>query len=167
MPKLPYNVGDWFAVPLRTGGYALGLIARSAPNGRILLGYFFGPRYGRVPTLDALPPLAAEDAVGVWRFGDLSLFEGDWPIIGPSAGWTPEAWPIPPFHLEHPITGLKYRIDYSDADPSEPIAETRLDHAPSDAALERDSLLGAGAVEIALTRLLDPSPDDPARNQRE
>ena len=41
MPKASYREGDWFAVPLRDGGYAAGLIARANPKG-VLLGYFFG-----------------------------------------------------------------------------------------------------------------------------
>lgn len=39
MAKINDREGDWFAVPLRKGGYAVGLIAHANPDG-VLLGYF-------------------------------------------------------------------------------------------------------------------------------
>ncbi|MGH9822314.1 MAG: Imm26 family immunity protein [Blastocatellia bacterium] len=49
--KLPYVEGDWFAVPLDDQGYALGMIARARPRGRMLFGYFIGPRRREAPAL--------------------------------------------------------------------------------------------------------------------
>ncbi len=46
--NLPYQEGDWFAVPLRSGGYGVGLVARAPGNG-IVLGCFFGTRYDTLP----------------------------------------------------------------------------------------------------------------------
>jgi len=45
MQEPSYSEGDWFAVPLRGGGFAAGVIARAMPRKEgVLLGYFFGPR---------------------------------------------------------------------------------------------------------------------------
>jgi site-specific DNA recombinase len=51
MNKLPYEEGDWFAIPVKESGYATGLIARAANNGKILLGYFFGPLRKSPPSI--------------------------------------------------------------------------------------------------------------------
>lgn len=54
-----YREGSRFAVPLRQGGYAVGLVARVNPRG-VLLGYFFGPRHdvpGPSATSRGLPRL--------------------------------------------------------------------------------------------------------------
>jgi hypothetical protein len=48
--KLPDSEGDGFAVPLRDGGYAIGVVARMDRKGSVL-GYFFGPRYDEPPKL--------------------------------------------------------------------------------------------------------------------
>jgi hypothetical protein len=36
MPNHTYSEGDWFAVPLRDDGFALGIVARANPEGRCL-----------------------------------------------------------------------------------------------------------------------------------
>jgi hypothetical protein len=77
MPETTYREGDWFAVPLRAGGFAAVIVARAMPGREgVLLGYFFGPRRDRVPTLDELSALSASDAVLVERFGDLGILDG-------------------------------------------------------------------------------------------
>ncbi len=63
MKKLPYREGDWFAVPLQDGDYAVGLVARCPRGGKVFLGYFFGPRRKRMPNLKDLQGLTAEDAL--------------------------------------------------------------------------------------------------------
>jgi hypothetical protein len=56
MKKLTYREGDLFVLPLQDLGYAVGLVARSGPRGRVLFGYFFGPRYPEMPKLSELVP---------------------------------------------------------------------------------------------------------------
>src|SRR5688500_15207999 len=92
--SLPYREGDWFAVPLRTGGYALGLAARSNRRG-IVLGYFVGPRSTQLPTVEQTQGLAAGNAVYVGMFGDLGLLHGEWPVIGQGTGFSRADWPLP------------------------------------------------------------------------
>jgi hypothetical protein len=75
MAKVQYREGDWFAVPLRGGGFGLGLIARANPGG-VLLGYFFGPLRSEVPKLEDVASLRPGDAVLVRKFGHLGIVGG-------------------------------------------------------------------------------------------
>ena len=72
MVKYTYAEGDWFAVPLRTNSFALGIIARANPEG-VLLGYFFGPARDEQPELVEAAGLAPDHAVLVAKFGHLDL----------------------------------------------------------------------------------------------
>jgi hypothetical protein len=92
--NLPYSEGSAFVVPLRSGGYARGVVARAAPKGKVLFGYFFGPILASQDeaTLDGLRPT---DAILRVRFGDLGLVQGDWPTLGFIPGWRRSEWPMP------------------------------------------------------------------------
>jgi hypothetical protein len=149
---LPYSEGDCFAVRLRDGGYAIGVVARSSPIGKVLLGYFFGPRRDRLPASNAAADLSADEAIKVCRFGDLSLWRREWPIIYRPTSWNRSEWPMPAFVRSELSTGRRWRVEYDDGDPNHVLSEARL---PSTAeGLERDSVLGSGAVELQLTKLL-------------
>lgn len=149
-----YGEGDWFAVPLRHGGFASGVIARSVPRqGRILIGYFFGPRRATIPQLEELAGLAPSDAILVRRFGDLALLRGTWPLLGKLPGWERAVWPTPAFRRFEELTGRSFKVIYDDADPSKLVREEIVDRYHL-AAFAKDGLLGAGAVEVMLTGLL-------------
>ena len=45
MATVRYREGDWFAVPLRDGGFGVGVIARANPKAA-LLGYFWPASFG-------------------------------------------------------------------------------------------------------------------------
>jgi hypothetical protein len=49
MRRIKYYEGQWFAIPLRTGGYGLGVVVRGGNKTKGGLGYFFGPRYDSIP----------------------------------------------------------------------------------------------------------------------
>ncbi len=149
--KLPYKEGTWFAIPLRQGGYAAGRVARHSGNGCILA-YFFGPKRETIPALDELDNLTSDSAIRVARVGDLGIIEGSWPIIGDSAKWEREKWPIPAFIRKDDIGKAAWRIVYADDNPLQIITEERIPYDSS--GYERDGLDGAGAAEIVLTRLL-------------
>jgi len=153
--KLPYREGDWFGVPLRSRGYAVGVIARSGPSGKVLFGYFFGPRRETLPAIDELRGYAAEQAILVGQFGDLRLMNGSWPILGRLGEWERRDWPMPPMARVDVVSGKAWKVTYSEDDPNRAVHETACD--PEEARqLPRDSLMGAGAVEIRLTNLLSP-----------
>ena len=149
---LPYSEGDRFAVPLRDSGYAIGVVARSSRNGKVLLGYFFGPRRNELPTSSAVADLNADEAIKVCRFGDLSLLDGEWPIIHRPTSWDRNEWPMPAFARTELPDGRRWRVEYDDSDPNSVLSEARLQGNTD--CLERDSVLGAGAVELQLTKLL-------------
>jgi hypothetical protein len=149
-----YSEGDWFAVPLRGGGFAAGLIARMMPHREgVLLGYFFGPRRDKFPTLDELRDLSAPDAILVERFGDLGIVDGTWPLVGHVDGWDRSAWPTPAFGRSEELTGRAFKVTYDDVDPNVLLEETPIDLSEL-ASMPKDGLSGAGAVERVLTRLL-------------
>jgi hypothetical protein len=149
-----YAEGDWFAVPLREGGFAIGVIARAMPRKEgVLLGYFFGPRRDGLPILDELKSLSASDAVLVERFGHLGLMHGTWPLLGRIDDWERDAWPTPAFGRFEELTGRAFKVIYDDANPNRLVREELVD--PDElVGLPKDGLSGAGAVEGILTRLL-------------
>ena len=155
---LRYREGDFFSVPLRSGGFATGLVARAGARGKVLVGYFFGPPRGEPAKLADVQQYQPSDAVMIARFGDLSLQNGEWRIIGHSQ-WNRESWPMPRFGRVDTASGERaWCVEYSEDDPNHVIRETTCS-VPEAKQLPRDSLLGAGAVEIRLTQLLSiPAP---------
>jgi hypothetical protein len=149
-----YGEGDWFAVPLRGGGFAAGVIARAMPHKEgVLIGYFFGPRRCEVPALGELSGLSAAQAILVERFGDLGIVNGTWPLLGHIDGWNRSAWPTPVFGRFEELTGRAFKVIYDDANPNRLIREEQVD--PSElTGMPRDGLSGAGAVETVLARLV-------------
>jgi hypothetical protein len=143
--------GTWFAVPLRSRGYALGVVARTSGTG-IMIGYFFGKVWDQPPTLEEVKDFNPATAVRILQFGHLGLIDGTWPIIGRDDSWRREEWPIPEYVRRDELSRKAWKVRYSDSDPSVIVSETRTDYDV--AGLERDALCGSGSVEIQLTRLL-------------
>lgn len=79
--KLPYAEGDWFGVPLKNGGYAVGIIARSRRSGKALFSYFFGPRHWELPSMNDIRGLTPADAILIGKFGIWTST----PVNGPSS----------------------------------------------------------------------------------
>jgi hypothetical protein len=163
MAKPDYHEGDWFAVPLDQGGYALGIIARTNPLG-VLLGYFFGPRRAQLPTLDDVAALRADDAVWITRFADRGLRGRSrsgrlWPVLGRSADWDRSAWPMPVFGRLDAQTGFAYRIFYLDNDPGSRPTRRRAPsyHISLVEGLPRDGMASPDQVEQWLDDLLGKS----------
>lgn len=150
--KFRAREGDWFVVPLRTGGYALGLVARVASRGGILFGYFFGPKLQAVPDTAPSEQIRTEPVL-LARFGDRLLAQGRWPYLGRQAAWLRSSWPMPSFVRRDAVTGQTVKVSYSDTDPGEMLEEC---WSPPEAVegLPSDGLWGAEAVEVRLTRLL-------------
>jgi hypothetical protein len=152
VPTVRYREGDWFAVPLRDGGYAVGLIARANPKGA-LLGYFFGPRRVHIPQLHDVSGLRPDDAVLVGTFGHLGIVHGTWPLLGSLDDWERQNWPTPVFVRYEELTGRSFHVFYDDNDPNRVLREKQV--APGEAEqAPKDGLMGAGFTEAILTRLL-------------
>jgi hypothetical protein len=153
MAGLPYREGDWFAVPLPGGGYAVGLVARASRIGKILLGYFFGPRRDEVPALSELLELQAGDAVLVDLFGDLSLYNREWPLLGSTPQWDRTRWPMPVFGEVDEDAGFGWRVEHPTEDPTiEPVLK-RVSRAEA-SRLPEYHLMGAEAVADHLDGIL-------------
>lgn len=153
MRKLPYAEGTWFAVPLKAGGFGVGVVARASRSGKIILAYFFGPKRMAVATLGEVELLKPVDAVLKLRVGDLGLIRGDWPIIGRSESWTRSEFSMPVFIRRAPLGRPKaWLVHYSDDDPSKPLAEEPT--SPRATGFEEDGLDGVGSAEIILTKTL-------------
>lgn len=150
--KLNYREGDWFALPLRDGGWALGLAARIDGRGAVI-GYFFGPRLPTLPGEVATADRRPEDAVFVASFGDLGLLDGSWKVICHHRPWEREAWPLPTFARQDVLSGAWTCVQYSDEDLTVPIREYACDDETA-RRLPEDGAWGAGAVERRLTGLL-------------
>lgn len=161
MPKkrtgdVKYEEGQWFAIPLRDYGYALGIIVRGNYETQGGLGYFFGPRYKTVPDESGVENLGPHDAILIARFGDLGIIQGRWPLIKSSRSFIRGEWPVPKFHrvdaLDYSKAWLvEYSQDFSGHD--QPTRETRC-LSSEVKGLPYDSLSGYGAIEIKLTHLL-------------
>jgi hypothetical protein len=147
---LPFSEGSVFLVPLRDGGYARGVVARSRKRGIILLGYFFGPALKPTDQI-AMDDLDPTRAVLRIRFGDCGLLNGTWPVQGLIPGWNRSEWPMPDFVRRDPLSHRAWLVRYSDSDPRRIEAEYPTEY---DSALASDSMYGDGAVEITLTMLL-------------
>ncbi|MFO0840715.1 MAG: Imm26 family immunity protein [Phycisphaerae bacterium] len=141
--RLPYAEWSVFCVPLNDGGYARGVVARATKKGKVLLGYFFGPR---LATVDAaiLTDLDPQNSVLRITFGDLGLIRREWPILGVLPNWNRSAWPMPDVVRRDPLGRLKpVLVRYSDDDPNRIEMERVIDN---DIGLAPDSMYGYGAV---------------------
>lgn len=152
--NLPYQEGDWFAVPLQSGGYCIGLAARAPGNG-VVLGYFFGLRCEELPKEEHTKGLSRADAILVTLFSDIGLVQGHWPIISQLSQWDQDEWPLPAFGriLEFEGQEIAWRVEYSSADLVNVVRETRttpeqIRHLP------KTGLWGHLALEEYLTKLL-------------
>jgi hypothetical protein len=119
-----------------------------------LLGYFFGPKYARLPTLADAAGLSPDRAAFVAKFGDLALKRGTWTVLGTLNSWDRQAWPIPVFVRYEELSGRTFRVVYADDNPNRVIREELV--AAGDSVIgPPDALLGAGYVEKVLTSTLD------------
>jgi hypothetical protein len=150
--RLTYREGDVFAVPLRAGGYGVGVVARMNGEGAVL-GYFFGRRYDEPPELADVGGLAAGDNILTAIFGDLGLIRRNWPVVGRVRGWRREEWPMPAFGRREQLTGDYLRVEYADDDPSSRPREVQVTREEFER-LPEDGLAGFAFIEARLTRLL-------------
>ena len=150
--KVNYSEGTLFAIPLRNGGFAVGLIARATKKGPWVLAYLFGPKRDSVPTLAEISGLDPSSAVKIVRAGDLHLVDGTWTIIGHLRDFRRDAWPFPKFVRSDEIGRRAWVVEYAEEDPGRAIVEVPIAFGTSP--LDRDSGFGAGAVELVLTKIL-------------
>jgi hypothetical protein len=144
--------GAWFAVPI-AHRFVPGVVARRGRGG-VLLIYFFGRVFDRLPGVAALSDLVPEDAIHISLVGDLRLRNGTWPIVGRNESWRREDWKAPPFVRESLLGGPRRIVRYRDEDVSEVESEVATLGTGDVARMPRDGLLGALAAEIVLANTL-------------
>jgi len=149
-----YGEGYWFAVPLGTGGFSVGIIARMNKRRNIILGYFFAERWTYPPRLVDIQNRSAEEAVLKCIFNSRALVDARWPILGRSPGWDRGAWPMPAFCRTEELTGRYWKVIYPDDDPTEARTEIQIT-ADECQKLPKDVLFSPNSIEATLTRLLE------------
>lgn len=147
-----YTEGDWFGVPLPSGGFALGRIARISKGG-LLLAYLFGPRRASLSASRELTGLAASDALMVKRIGDAPIVDGVWPVVHAEATWERGAWPLPLFGRVDPLVDRGYQVQYVDDDPNSRPRETVVDRAVAQS-MPDDGVPGPVLLERMLDKML-------------
>jgi hypothetical protein len=100
----PYGAGDWFAIPLRFGLFAVGRAAAVDEAGSIL-GYFFARFYERLPSAADILGLSPGDADIIGVCDQHGLRSGEWPVIASGSTCDPRPWTIPIFRVLAPDTG--------------------------------------------------------------
>jgi hypothetical protein len=155
--KNNYLEGQWFSVPLRRGGFALGIIVRGSYKTKGGLGYFFGPKFSSLPkeidTWDKKP----EDAILIKQFGDLGIKNGRWVMIPSSRPFSRDDWPIPKFGSQSPFhPGMGFVREYKcGVDGALVLVNDTLVDIGMIKSLPVDQISFGGSVEIELTKLLD------------
>jgi hypothetical protein len=151
--ELIYREGDWFGVPLPSGGYAVGLVARGNAKKGVLFGYFFGPKRYAIPEVNDIRQYLVRDAVFIGKFSDLHLVNRLWPLIGRIEGWARENWPMPHFARIDKEQGVAWEEVYSEDDPNIFLGERQC--LPDDVKnLPSSGLMGADAVSLRLDRVV-------------
>lgn len=152
--RLPYSEGDWFGVPLSGGEWAVGLLARMAPEGAVLLGYFFGPSHPALPELRRLKSYQPQNAILVTFFLDPGLCDGEWPVIGKAAGWNRSVWPVPDFGRDDPLReDVFWRVRYPEDLNINESYDVRITKAQYDR-LPQEGVAGHVYVQAVLSKVL-------------
>ncbi|GAP08819.1 immunity protein 14 [Anaerolinea thermolimosa] len=111
---IKYSEGQWFAIPLNNGGYALGIIVRGSYKTKGGLGYFFGPRYEDIPDGNETWHKKPSDAILMAWFGDLGIITGRWPLISTTRSFNRHEWSVPGFRSIDPVYPAKgWLIEYN------------------------------------------------------
>lgn len=150
-PKINYTEGTCFFVPLRSGGYACGVISRLDGKGGIYA-YFFGPKLAKPE--GTFGEVHAQGALLSGHCGDLGLLKGEWPLAGQLKDWSRGDWPLPILYRED-IGARKSWISYYDDVDLRFVREEVVDFDQDwYRSYPYDRLMGYGAAEIRLTKLL-------------
>ena len=155
--SVPYREGDWFAVPLRSGGYGIGSTARRDRDGGKPSWVTSSAHSisSNLMTSD-LVGRTADNAILTCICSDLGLLQKEWPIIDHSSTGKRDDWPMPIFGGISPDKKRAWRSEYSEEDLG---VELRSAWTTAEDArrLPEDGLWGYGAVEVRLTKLLTSS----------
>ena len=151
--RINYTLGDCFALPLREGGFARGVVARMDGKGCVF-GYLYGPRIDNAADLTVDPGWQAKHCLFSCMFGDLGLVTHEWTVLGLFPNWKPDDWPMPEFVRYNDDRSMAFVSKY-DEKTFKCVREMKIPSSEAcDPTLLPDGLWGYGAVEIRLTALL-------------
>jgi hypothetical protein len=119
-----YGAGDWFAIPLRFGLFAVGRAAAVDRRG-IILGYFFARFFERLPSGTDMLALSPGDAEIIGVCDEHGLRSGEWPVIATARADDPRPWGIPVFRSYEPVSGTMRWTTVEPADLMRPIVYDR------------------------------------------
>lgn len=154
---IKYSEGQWFAIPLRSGGYAIGIIVRGNYKTKGGLGYFFGPRYDHLPSIVETAPKNKDNFIFIGWFGDLGITNGEWPLIEAEKPFKREEWPVPKFYRIPSLSpGKAVVVEYDQNDQRilHPIREYLVPLSQDILKFPKNTSYGYEAVEIELDKLL-------------
>lgn len=150
--RINYGEGTCFFVPLRSGGYARGIVSRLDGDGGIFA-YFFGPELARPE--GSFGDIHAQEALLSGRCGDLGLVEGGWPLADQLKDWNRNDWPLPALYRED-AEAQKAWVSYYDNDNLKFVREESVEFGQEQHKRHpHDRLMGYGAAEIRITKLLE------------
>ena len=155
--RVRYVEGQWFAIPLRNGGYATGRLVRGSIKTHGGLGYFFGPILAEPADVAVVALLKPGQALFVAWFGGLYLYRGRWPLINSAAPFRRTDWPVPLFWQEIPLLPSSgWIIEYSQDDDGSAVelARTATSVSQRREGLQEGGVYGAEAIELRLNRVL-------------
>jgi Immunity protein 26 len=152
--KLRYKNGSIFTVPLRTKGYAIGLIVRNYEG--YILGYFLNRVFENIPNLDSVKDLFITENISyISIHGSMGLRNKEWIIIGLMDNFNEECWPIPEFKKEVMLLDKTwYGVTYDETFSITTSVERKITEIESKN-MPEDGFAGHGFVEIKLTNLLE------------
>jgi hypothetical protein len=147
--KIKVKEGDVFAVPLRQGGYGIGIITREHKT--ITMGYFFKTIYTEPPVQVPESILRKENVALIVKFSSMGIENGEWPLLETEFIFKREDWPIPVLMMQHPLTEKYYAVVYDETLINE---ERYLITEQEAKKLFSHGLFGYGALEKKLSTLL-------------
>ena len=110
--KIKVKEGDVFAVPLRQGGYGIGLVAREHKT--LTLGYFFKKIYSSVPDDIDITDINKWEVVLIGKFSSMGIENGEWPLIKIIPDYNRNEWPIPVLKMQEPLSEKYFAVVYDD-----------------------------------------------------
>lgn len=147
--KINSKEGDVFAVPLRQGGYGIGLIAREHKT--ITLGYFFKKNYLSVPEEVDVAGINKWEVALIGKFSTMGIENGEWPLLKTTFKFNREQWPIPVLKMQDPLSEKYFAVIYDDTLFNE---ERHLITKEEADKLFGHGLYGYGALEKKLSSIL-------------
>ncbi|MEM7375641.1 MAG: Imm26 family immunity protein [Bacteroidota bacterium] len=149
-PNKNFTTGTWFAIPLKSGGYAIGIITGGQSN--IRLGYFFLDRFDDLPKSSDLKDLSASKSSLIAWFSAKGFKQGRWIVLESNRAFKRAEWPVPRFarvDVVDPTKGFIIEYDPNEPNHTQPLREILCSSQETEN-LPYDGLFGVGAIESKL-----------------